>query len=341
MHRAGEWEKISQCLARGEWDANRPLVFELQPGGLLLLRAAVLDGQMAVAKQLIALGADPEANMPGETKLLTEVCQKGDLAMVELLIHAGADVNAKCSVSEGGDSGETPFMDAVMFGHRAVAELLLKHGARADITTRRGRSALSLAIDNSQGTPDMIRFLLDAGCPVDPRDLHFPVRWRDLEIFQLLLARQPDVNKRYDWSTDYKSPEKHDTPLFVAVEQIYDEAGCEPALAPRRAERLAIIDLLIAAGADVNVQRGAKAAGWTPLMWAMGVREDEEIAKRLIAAGADPIREFVTKWRVMDGVNGKTCAGPISAIELTKVCKKNAEVMDRILGQQSNPAPNV
>src|SRR3954462_7915726 len=156
-----DWDGIAQSLSRGEWDANRPLVHELQPGGVLLLHAAVLGGQMALAKQLLELGADPNASMPRETKLLAEVCQNGDRAMVELLIHAGADVNAKCSISDEGDPGETPFMDAVMFGHREIAELLLRHGARADLTTRRGRSALSIAMDNDQGTPEMVRFLLD------------------------------------------------------------------------------------------------------------------------------------------------------------------------------------
>lgn len=335
-----DWNGIARSLAQGEWEANRPLVFELQPGGLLLLHAAVLNGQMALAKQLIELGADANAAMPREPKLLTEVCQKGDLAMVELLIHAGADVNATCSISDNGDPGETPFMDAVMYGSREVAELLLRHGARPDLKTKRGRSALSIALDNGQGTPEMVRFLLDAGCPVDARDLHYPVLWRDLEIFQLLLARQPDVNKPFDWPTHPFSPKKHDTPLFVAVEQVYEELGCEPELAPKRAERLAIIDLLIAAGADVNVQRGANTTGWTPLMWSMGAQADDEIAKRLVAAGADPAKEFVTRWRVMDGRNGKTCTGPISAIDLAKVCRKTEEAMKLILGQNSGLDPN-
>src|SRR3954452_7423380 len=92
LYRNSDWESIQQCLARGEWDANRPLVHELQPGGVLLLHAAVLGGQMRLARQLIELGADPNASMPGETKLLTEVCQKGDREMVDLLLQAGADV---------------------------------------------------------------------------------------------------------------------------------------------------------------------------------------------------------------------------------------------------------
>lgn len=339
LYNAEDWGGIQQCLARGEWDANRPLVFDIQPGGLLLLYAAAVGGQMALAKQLLELGADPNANMPGQPQLLFEVCQKNDLAMVELLINAGADVNAKCSISDDGDPGETPLMDAMTFGYREMAELLLRHGARANVTTHRGRSALSIAMDNGQGKPEMVRFLLDAGCPVDPRDLHYPVRWRNLEMFQLLLARQPDVNKRFDWPTDYRSPLKHDTPLFVAVEQVDDELGREPQRAPRRAERLAIIDLLIAAGANVNAQRGAKGTGWTPLMWAMAAQEDDEIANRLIAAGADPTREFVIKWRVMDRENGKTHAGPISAVELVEVCRKNAEAMKHILGQSTKPEP--
>src|SRR3954451_6556290 len=80
-----DWEGIAQSLSRGEWDANRPLVHELQPGGVLLLRAAVLDGQIDIARQLIEMGADPNASIPGETKLLGEACQNGHRKMVDLL----------------------------------------------------------------------------------------------------------------------------------------------------------------------------------------------------------------------------------------------------------------
>ena len=285
------WDGIQQRLAKGEWNPNRPLVFALQPGGLLLLSAAVEHEQTAVARQLIELGADVNARMPGEIQPLMQACDTGNQEMVSLLLEAGADVNGKCPISDEGDPGETPLMAAAMSGHRDTVETLLKRGARIDATTRRGRSALSMVLDAGSVGLDMVRFLLDGGCPVDGRDLHHPILQRNLEIVKLLLARKPDVNKPFDWPTYLGSPQKGDTPLFVAVRQNPDEIPEGAVL--KRAERLAIIDLLIEAGADVNARRGSKASTWSPLMMAVA-QDDKEIVRRLIAAGAEPTNEVTT-----------------------------------------------
>jgi hypothetical protein len=45
------WEAVQRRLANDEWDANRPLVFALQPGGYYLLSGAVEAGHVALTKQ--------------------------------------------------------------------------------------------------------------------------------------------------------------------------------------------------------------------------------------------------------------------------------------------------
>jgi ankyrin repeat protein len=50
--------------------------------------------------------------------------KRGHLALVELLIANGAEVNARTK------RGKTPLKAAIMKGHRIVAELLFKHGGR-------------------------------------------------------------------------------------------------------------------------------------------------------------------------------------------------------------------
>lgn len=289
------WEGIQQRLANGEWNPNRPLVLALQSGGLLLLSVAVEHGQVAVARQLIELGADVNAHMPGEIQPLMEACDASNREMVELLLQAGANVNTKCSVSDEGDAGETPLMAAVT--HRDIVEMLLRNGARIDATTRRGRSVLSRLLETELVDLDMVRFLLDAGCPVDGRDLHHPILQRSLNVVKLLLARKPDVNKPFDWPTYLGSPRKGDTPIFVAVDRNADEMleGTESEVR-KRAERLAIIDLLIEAGAEVNGQRGGKMSTWTPLRMAIA-QDDAEIVKRLIDAGAATTNEGETSQK--------------------------------------------
>jgi ankyrin repeat protein len=97
----------------------------------------------------------------------------------------------------------------------------------------------------------------------------------------------------FDWPTYPGSPKKGDTPLFVAVAQSDAEAiAPENELPAKRAERLAIVDLLLEAGTDVNAQRGGKASGWTPLMMAIA-QDDDEIVARLLSAGADPKKEVL------------------------------------------------
>jgi len=48
----------------------------------------------------------------------------GHLPIVELLISKGANVNSRTK------RGKTPLRAAIKKGHRIVAELLLRHGAR-------------------------------------------------------------------------------------------------------------------------------------------------------------------------------------------------------------------
>jgi ankyrin repeat protein len=329
-----DWDAVKQRLVQGEWDPNRPLVIESNPGGLLLLTLAVGRGDDALARELIELGADVNASMAREPKQLMEACGNGHREIVDLLLQAGADVNAKCSISDEGDPGETPLMAAATFGHRDIVEALLEKGARIDITTRRGRSALSVALDNGHGDLEMVRFLLGAGCPVDGRDLHYPIRKRDLEVFQLLLARQSDVNKPFDWPTDMLSPAKHDAPLFVAVDPLPEEQlGVAWEAQIKRPERMAILDLLLQAGADVNAQQGGKSSGWTPLMIAVG-HDDAQIAQSLIAAGADPTKEVITTRHVPNGDSWKRLKGPVSAIGFAAELPNSKKTRMLLLGHE-------
>ena len=59
--------------------------------------------------------------------------------IMELLVAAGGDVNIV------NDAGETPLMSAVMQDNVAFVRALLIYGARMDIESRNGRTALDLA----------------------------------------------------------------------------------------------------------------------------------------------------------------------------------------------------
>jgi cytohesin len=92
--------------------------------------------------------------------------------------------------------------------------------------------------------------------------IHKAVLWGDIEVVKQHLAVGTDVNAKDDLRY---------TPLHVAAQQGHDR--CKE-----------IVELLIAAGADVNVKDGQ--GGLTPLHTAIG-NGNKEIVELLIANGAD------------------------------------------------------
>lgn len=329
-----DWAGLQQCLANREWDPNRPLVLSLQEDKLLLLPFAAGRGHVALTKQLIELGVQVNARVRGEDTALMSACEIGHREIVDLLLQAGADVNTKSTLSDEGDRGETPLMAAAQHGYREIIENLLQKGASVSTTTRRGRTALTYALLRGDIDRDLVRLLLEAGCPVDGRDLHHPVYQRDLDVVKLLLTAKPDVNRPFDWPTWVLSNERGDTPLFVAVAKNSAEIlGPEMGQVIKPAERLAIIDLLIEAGADVNAQRGTKGNGWTPLMLAAAVDEDE-VARRLLDAGADPNKTVkCSRITLIDG-RQKQVKGPLNAVGMAQERPDNKKIRRLLLGHE-------
>ncbi|MBL7115693.1 MAG: ankyrin repeat domain-containing protein [Kiritimatiellae bacterium] len=131
---------------------------------------------------------------------------KGDLAVIEKLLSAGADVNATSVYSGKPGSGCTPLHLAVVSGQLEAAGLLLKKGA--DINAR--------AVDQHKGTPlhwaafvgrlDAVRFLIKAGANVKEKDANGStplgaarvqvIPSADRPAIVKLLGGKPDVLKK-------------------------------------------------------------------------------------------------------------------------------------------------
>src|SRR5260370_35869359 len=88
------------------------------------VQAALLTGQVEVARMLVTKGADVNFKQAEGFTALHEAAQLGSEELVELLVSAGAEVNAK-----GGD-GRTPLDVAIKAKKLAVADLLRRHGAQ-------------------------------------------------------------------------------------------------------------------------------------------------------------------------------------------------------------------
>lgn len=96
-----------------------------------------------------------EKGIAGGFYALHCAARRGDLAAVRLLTNRGHDVNLPDS------DGYTPLMLAAREGHGQLCELLIACGAKCDVKTERGETALSLARKNSMIGNEAENVILD------------------------------------------------------------------------------------------------------------------------------------------------------------------------------------
>lgn len=95
----------------------------------IILRNAVMNGELEKTRQALANGADPNTDMAPGNRALHIVSSKGNVAMVRLLISSNADLNAACYPSM-----YTPLHVAAYYGKPRAVEILLQ--AKADANVR-------------------------------------------------------------------------------------------------------------------------------------------------------------------------------------------------------------
>ena len=106
---------------------------------------AIKHGDKSQVSQMLSDGgANPNtcyklADRGGLSPLII-ACMCGQYAMAELLLKHGAKVNLQDSV------GWSALMHTIEPGHLAVAQLLLRHGADVDLQSTKWESAQSLAL---------------------------------------------------------------------------------------------------------------------------------------------------------------------------------------------------
>lgn len=117
-------------------DSPRLKPDESNPAGESPLMIAALEGQLAIARRLIAL--DAAVNKPGWTPL-HYAATHGHLAMMELLLEHYAFIDAQAP------NGNTPLMMAAQYGSPEAVKLLIQAGADLRLRNRQGETALDLA----------------------------------------------------------------------------------------------------------------------------------------------------------------------------------------------------
>jgi ankyrin repeat protein len=177
-----------RALGRGDAQGMTPLLW------------AAFQGDAEVARVLLARGADAGVKDPRGATALMLAAEGGHLAVVRLLVPSGdADARGealRCAAGAGhltmvvwlldeagveleyrGTDGRTPLTCAVLGGHAALAEELLRRGAHLE-----ARSSTFLPLENRVDTgwhplhyavdrrhPLLVQLLLQAGARVDAR----------------------------------------------------------------------------------------------------------------------------------------------------------------------------
>lgn len=143
---------------------------------------------------LIASGADLETEDPstGATPLII-ASYRGDVAVIEPLLAAGADIN-------GTDRGGiTPLMGAAQFGHAALIPILLEAGADLETPSSSGYQQNALHFAAQKGHPEVVEALLNAGANVDALEnthstaLMYAAYWGHTEVVEILLEHGADT----------------------------------------------------------------------------------------------------------------------------------------------------
>ncbi len=236
----------------------------------LLADELTVDAQFAVAiergdvdkvKELLAAGNKADTWIEyGEHKItpLMKACWEGQDEIFDVLVAAGADVNAKDS-----DNGETPLHYAVNRDRLELAKKLLAKGAKVNVKDARQFTALHKAA--AAGNVGMIELL--AGAKADPNaemygltPLMFAVSAKSEPAVRALVAHGSNVNY------GSKTGNVGQTALMSAI-QTGDEG---------------MVKLLLSLKANPNARTKS---GETPLKLARN-GDLEEIIKLLKAAGA-------------------------------------------------------
>ena len=130
------------------------------------LHSAVDDGHRDVVELLIDAGADIEAqDSTGETPL-HYACENGKLAILKMLLKAGADV---CATD---NRGTTCLMRAVHHGHTETVRYLV---GLPDVDVNAAKicsytSLHSAVIRNNGSHPEVVQMLIDAGADMEAKN---------------------------------------------------------------------------------------------------------------------------------------------------------------------------
>jgi ankyrin repeat protein len=229
------------------------------------------DGDISTLETLLSQGVDINCRNTGvfasEETACMKAAEKGELETLKFLVEKGADINIANS------GGENPITYAAKNDHQDIVLYLIDQGA--DVNYQESNYGMTAILQASYyGDTEYIKKLLNKGADIDVRGkegqtpLTMACSNQKADAANLLIKHgaDPDMPGHYGW-----------TPLMLAVQtldkNLYD--------LPDDVKNT--IDVLLAAGADINKQDGD---GNTALIHA-AMEKSHGVADYLISKGAN------------------------------------------------------
>jgi ankyrin repeat protein len=182
-----DWTKVA-ALARDKVKVNAP-----QPDGTTALHWAAHWNSLRTIELLIAAGADVNALTRTGVSALSLACENGQPDPVKRILDAGADPN----VSDVG--GVTPLMVAARSGNAEAVRALIAHGAKVNAaTTELQQTPIMWAAAEGHGS--IVKLLIENGANLSAvskagfTPVMFAVREGQLEAVKALVQAGADVN---------------------------------------------------------------------------------------------------------------------------------------------------
>ena len=245
---------LVEAVKNADWESMRVLLSEgadvnaATPDGTTALHWAIYWDDFEAAKLLVAEGADPVASTDLGATPLWNASLNGSAEITGMLLAGGADPNAALLL------GETVLMTAARSGATSVVEQLLAAGADPNVDAARGQTALMWAA--AQGHAAVVEVLLEYDADVHARS----------DVWSELHKTDPQQASHADYQ--------------VWIQQ----GGNSPLMFAARAGDRASVELMIVAGADVNVESAYGISATTLAAHS----NHADVVDTLLWSGADP-----------------------------------------------------
>jgi ankyrin repeat protein len=197
---AAEPARIAQAVKNQDMTTARSLIKQKAdvntalPDGSTALHWAAQWDDVETTDLLLAAGATVDAVDASGVAPLSLACTNGNAVMIEKLLKAGAKIDAALP------TGETPLMTAARTGRVDAVKMLIDHGADLKaVETASGQTALMWAA--AEGHADVVRLLIARGADAHAKSkggftsLLFAAQTGSREVTRALLDAGVNINE--------------------------------------------------------------------------------------------------------------------------------------------------